>query len=171
MAEDLRTRPIRRGDERETLCAFLDFQRQTLLMKVAGLSDNEARQQLLLTPTSLMGLVRHLSEVERWWFRITFAGEPIRLRYCDDENPERDWYVEPGDTLADAVTAYEEECEAARAVVAAAPSLDELAQAAIRHDEPNYSLRWILVHMIEETARHNGHADILRELTDGEIGA
>jgi len=171
MTEDPRIRPTRRGGERETLCAFLDYQRQTLLMKVADLSDKEARQQLLLTPTSLMGLVRHLAEVERWWFRITFAGEPIGLRYCDENNPERDWHVEPDDTLAEAVAAYKEECEAARAVVAAASSLDDLAQAAVRHDEPTHNLRWILVHMIEETARHNGHADILRELTDGQVGA
>jgi uncharacterized damage-inducible protein DinB len=171
MTQDHRTRPIRRGDERETLCAFLDYQRQTLLMKVAGLDDNQSRQQLLFTSTSLMGLVRHLTEVERWWFRITFAGEPIGLRYCDEQNPDRDWHVEPTDTLAEAVAAYEEECEVSRAVVTAAQSLDDLAQAALRHDEPRYSLRWILVHMIEETARHNGHADILRELTDGVVGA
>lgn len=171
MTEDHRVRPIRRGDERELLCAFLDYQRQTLLMKVAGLGDKEAQQQLLLTPTSLMGLVRHLSEVERWWFRIVFAGEPIGLRYCGDENPDRDWHVELGDTLADAVAAYQEECEAARAVVAAAGSLDDAAQATLRHDEPPYNLRWILLHMIEETARHNGHADILREITDGVTGA
>lgn len=170
MTEDPRIRPARRGDERETLCAFLDYQRQTLLMKVAGLSDKEAGQQLLLTPTSLMGLVRHLAEVERWWFRITFAGEPIGLRYCGDD-PERDWNVVPGDSLADAVAAYEEECEASRAVVATASSLDDVAQATTRHDEPSHSLRWILVHMIEETARHNGHADILREITDGTVGA
>ncbi len=153
------------------LCAFLDYQRQTLLMKVAGLDDKEARQQLLLTPTSLLGLVRHLAEIERWWFRIVFAGEPIGLRYCGEQDPERDWHVEPGDTLADAVAAYEEECEASSAAIAAAGSLDDVARAAIGHDEPPYSLRWILLHVIEETARHNGHADILREITDGEVGA
>lgn len=166
MDEDLRMRPLRRGDERETLCAFLDYHRQTLLTKVAGLTDKEARQQLLLTPTSLLGLVRHVTELERWWFQITFAGEPIKLRYCDEHDPDRDWHVEPSDTLAEAVAAYEEECEASRAVVAAAGSLDDLAQATVQHDEPHHNLRWILVHMIEETARHNGRADILRELTD-----
>jgi uncharacterized damage-inducible protein DinB len=165
MAEDLRMRPLRRGDERETLCAFLDHQRQTLLTKVADLSDEQARQQFLPT-LSLMGIVRHVTELERWWFRIAFAGEPIKLRYCDEDNPDRDWQVQPSDTLAEAVAAYEEECESSRAVIAEAESLDDLTRATLRHDEPSHNLRWILVHMIEETARHNGRADILRELAD-----
>lgn len=156
------------ADERTMLAAFLDYHRATLLLKVSGVSEAEARQPLLPGGLTLLGLVRHLAEVERSWFRKGFAGEDIPYRWCDEEDPDRDFHPADDDTLADALAAYEEECEVARRIVAAAGSLDELEAKPGRHGP--VSLRWILLHMIEETARHNGHADLLREAVDGTVG-
>ena len=147
------------------LVAFLEFQRATVRAKVAGLSDALARRHLLpsspeLTPA---GLVRHLTAVERAWFRIVMAGEAIdELATPDDPKA---MLVRDDDRLEDLLTAYQRECAAADAAVAAL-ELDEPARGAGRSE----TLRWIYLHMIEETARHNGHLDLLRESIDGRTG-
>ncbi len=159
------------GDEKETLTAFLDYHRATLLMKIDGLSDEELRRPMVPSGTSLLGMVKHLAHVERSWFQRTYLGEDISVPWTKDD-PDADFRVEPHETTADVVALYQAECQKSRDIVADA-SLDDIA----KREKPTpsdprsrFSLRWILVHMIEETARHNGHADILRELIDGTTG-
>jgi Protein of unknown function (DUF664). len=113
--------------------------------------------------TSLLGILKHLAYVERWWFRAVFAGDDVEFPWSD-EDPDADWRPEEGGTVSSVLAFYDNECGRSRAVTAAA-SLEDLAP---RH-EP-VSLRWILAHMLEETARHAGQADILRELIDGNTG-
>ncbi|MGH8909992.1 MAG: DinB family protein [Egibacteraceae bacterium] len=163
---------VHQGHERETLCAFLDYHRHALVRKLNGLSEEDARRRLVESNTTLLGIVRHLAEVERWWFRMVFRGEPISFRYIDmDKDPDGEWDLSLGGTLVDALAVYAEECEVARSIVDAA-GLDDIAQGRFESQNyfPDHNLRWILAHMIEETARHNGHADILRELIDGTTG-
>ena len=118
---------------------------------------------------SLLGLVRHMTEVERHWFQRSLRGEAAPPYYWSDESPDGDFDdVDQADVAADLAT-WRAECDAARAIVEATPSLDELERQEGRPGGP-VSLRWILVHMIEEYARHNGHADLLRERLDGAVG-
>jgi hypothetical protein len=116
---------------------------------------------------SLHGLLRHLAGVERWWMRIQFAGEDLPLLYYSDDDPDQDFDTLDGDVTT-ASYVWREECAAAREVVAATESLDELGR------NPNggepFTLRYALVNMIAEYARHNGHADLLRERFDGATG-
>ena len=150
------------------LDAWLDFHRQTLLWKCAGLTA----EQLVLRSAgpsrlSLLGLVRHMAEVERGWFRHGFAREPVANLYCSDERPEADFEdVNPADADKDIAT-FRQEVGLSRAAVAG-HSLDETYFQERR--QTDVSLRWIYVHMIEEYARHNGHADLLRERIDGVTG-
>jgi uncharacterized damage-inducible protein DinB len=116
---------------------------------------------------SLLGLVRHMGEVERSWFRRVLGGEQAPPRYYSDENPDGDFDDVAGAGVAEAFGYWRDECAHARERVAAAPSLDVTGTG--RRGE-TYSLRWIMVHMIEEYARHNGHADLLRERIDGTVG-
>jgi Protein of unknown function (DUF664) len=154
--------------ERDMLEAWLEFHRQTLLFKCAGLT--EAQLKTASAPPSsltLLGLVRHMAEVERWWFRRNSAGEPIRDLYCTEESPDGDFDdLDTADPEADFAT-YEAECAAARAAVAGR-ALDDT----FRHPRrgTDMTIRWVYVHMIEEYARHNGHADLIRERIDGATG-
>jgi hypothetical protein len=104
--------------------------------------------------------------VERSWFQIRFLGQNLPVPYSDAD-PDADFRIEPDDTTESVLAFYREQIERSRAIVAATPSLDETAKDPERAD---YTLRWMMVHMIEETARHNGHADILREQIDGATG-
>lgn len=154
------------GDEKAMLSAFLDRYRETILWKLDGLSTEQASQRLVPSATTLLGIVKHLAYVERGWFQGDFAGEPITFPWPeaeDDRDP--DFRIEAGDTIESVSTLYRQEIARSREIVARS-SLDELS----KEKEKPHSLRWIMVHMIEETARHAGHADILRELTDGAIG-
>jgi uncharacterized damage-inducible protein DinB len=147
--------------------SWLDFHRATLLWKADGLDDDQLRLRSV-PPSSLtlLGLVRHMAEVERWWFRRIIAGQDLPDIYCTEEMPDGDFdLVDDADPEADRAT-FLAEVEAARAS-AAARSLD-VTGIHPRHGE--VSLRWVMVHMIEEYARHNGHADLLRELIDGATG-
>ena len=153
------------ADERTMLEAWLDYHRATLLMKCAGLSDEQLKLRSAGPSTlSLVGLVRHLTDVERGWFRRGVGGqsgpevEPI---YYSDERPEGDFEDLADPTPAAVFAAYREEVERCRAA-AAGVSLDQLVG--------RQSVRWIYLHMIEEYARHNGHADLLRERIDGATG-
>ena len=164
---DQRTEPIHAGGEVETLSAFLDYQRETMAMKVEGLTRDQLIARHVDSKTTLLGLIKHLIDVERWWFTAVFAGKPD-VPYFWERNGEFDseFNIDDSDEIQAILSLYRDECERSRVVVAAAASLDEVA----RHPDKDQNLRWILVHMIEETARHAGHADILRELTDGVVG-
>ena len=157
------------AQEREMLDAWLDYHRATLAVKCEGLTDDQLRAQAVPPSSlSLLGLVRHMGEVERVWFRRVLGGEQAPPRYYSDENPDGDFDDVADAVVADAFGYWRDECAYARERVAAAPSLDVTGTG--RQGE-GYSLRWIMVHMIEEYARHNGHADLLRERIDGTVGA
>jgi uncharacterized damage-inducible protein DinB len=164
-----RVGPPLRGDERETLRAFLDFHRATLELKCDGLTDEELRRQSSPPSTlSLLGLVRHMAEVERTWFRIVINGEDIPLVW----SAERDYqvaYDASAATRAEAFAAWHTEVEHARRIERDAPSLDVTGYQA--RWEEHVSLRLVMLHLIHEYARHNGHADLLREAIDGTVGA
>jgi uncharacterized damage-inducible protein DinB len=156
------------AQEREMLDAWLDFHRATLAVKCEGLTDDQLRARAVPPSSlSLLGLVRHMGEVERSWFRRVLGGEQAPPRYYSDENPDGDFDDVAGAGVAEAFGYWRDECAHARERVAAAPSLDVTGTG--RRGE-TYSLRWIMVHMIEEYARHNGHADLLRERIDGTVG-
>jgi uncharacterized damage-inducible protein DinB len=165
-----RPNPPARADEREMLTAWLDFQRATLAMKCEGLDAAQLRRhEVPPSALTLLGLVRHMAEVERTWFRRRLDGEDVQYIYVTEHDPDADFTeVETADA-AEAFRSWEAECDAARKLTAAA-SLDQLTKIQIRGGE-YVSLRWILVHMIEEYARHNGHADLIRERIDGVTGA
>jgi hypothetical protein len=167
--------PITRADpayiasERAMLDAWLDYHRVTLEQKCDGLAAPRLRERAVPPSTlSLLGLVRHMADVERNWFRRVFAGEEAPPLYYSDQDPDGDFdRVDDADAL-EAFTTWRAECEHGRSLSAAAASLDQVGR---RQREGNdVSLRWILVHMIEEYARHNGHADLLRQRIDGATG-
>lgn len=171
MVDDLndprRTDPSFLLGEREMLEAWLEFHRMTLLLKCEGLDDAGRKARPVTTSKlSLHGLVRHMAEVERNWFRRTLGNAPATPPIWYDPDVEDSELVplDEADWEADLAT-WQSECEASRQA-AAGRSLDDTGT---RHGEP-CSLRWIYVHMIEEYARHNGHADLIRELVDGQVG-
>lgn len=162
--QDERVEPPSNGTEKETLEAFLDYHRDTLLMKCEGLSDEELRRPMVVSGTSMLGVVKHLGYVERWWFQEVFAAESAEfLRRSDDRDAE--FRIEESDSTESIIEFYKQECNKSRAIVASAQPED-----IAKHSNSERSLRWILVHMIEETCRHNGHVDILREMIDGRTG-
>ena len=146
------------GDERATLHALLQYQRDSVVRKVTGVSDADARRPIVPTETTLLWVVKHLAHAETQWILRRFAGLDVELP--DDT-------VRPDDTVATAVETYRRTWSRGDAVVAAA-SLD--AACADVGEDPPVNLRWVLAHLLEETARHAGHADILRELVDGATG-
>ncbi|MGP3983480.1 DinB family protein [Streptomyces sp. KR80] len=156
------------GDEREILTAFLDWHRTTFELKCSGVPlERLSEKGIPPSGLSLHGLVRHLAGVERWWFRHQFAGEDVSPLYYSDDDPNQDFDALDGD-VGEAFAVWRAECERAREIAAAAVSLDETGVQE-RSGQP-ISLRRILVHMIAEYARHNGHADLLRERIDGATG-
>src|SRR4051812_19123513 len=165
-----RAEPEPSADERITLTEFLDYYRSTMVVKLDGLTDEQARVRLVGTDTNLLGLVRHLTEVERNWFRRRLRGEDAPPQYYSEADPDGDFHPGADWTIAEAVAAYHRECDISRTITADTASLDELTVVPISGYDAPVSLRWILVHMIEETARHAGHADIIRELNDGVTG-
>jgi uncharacterized damage-inducible protein DinB len=171
MVEDLedprRQEPPYVLDERPMLEAWLEFHRTTLLLKCEGLDDEARKRRPVRTSRlSLHGLVRHMGEVERNWFRRVLLREPDAPSIWYDDAIEDSELVplDDADWEADLAT-WQAECEAGR-TAAAAHGLDDIG---LRRGEP-CSLRWIYVHMIEEYARHNGHADLIRELIDRNVG-
>ncbi|MFI8340954.1 DinB family protein [Streptomyces sp. NPDC085639] len=158
------------GDERPMLAAFLTDHRVTLQLKCAGLTDELARRAVEPSTLSLLGLVRHLADVERRWFRRVLAGEdaPPLFSSADDPDGDFDGAVSADPAAVEAAwEAWRAEVAFADRFVAEAPDLDVEAVDAWRG---KVSLRWVLIHMVEEYARHNGHADLLRERIDGAIG-
>ncbi|MFL6052401.1 MAG: DinB family protein [Actinoallomurus sp.] len=155
------------ADERATADAWLDHHRRTLLWKCGGLTAEQLERRCIQpSELSLLGLVRHMAEVERDWFRHRFAGQQPGYLYCSDEDPNAEFDVAAADAEAD-LAAYAREIELVRETTAGR-SLDETFLDPRRGVE--MTLRWVYTLMIQEYARHNGHADLLRERIDGATG-
>jgi uncharacterized damage-inducible protein DinB len=164
MAAVERTDPPYETDERTMLVAWLEYHRATLAMKCAGLTPDQLRTRSVPPSTlSLLGLVRHMAEVENNWFRFWLGGDGPVARWEGDEDFEVD-----GADVDEAFDYWRQECANARDVLARFDALDDVG--AGQTVGAGISVRWTLVHMIEEYARHNGHADLLREQIDGATG-
>ena len=168
----MRTDPPSCGAELLQLTAFLDYQRETLLQKAEGLSDEQLAQPLPTSSLTLGGLLNHLAYVEDTWFRVRFAGQsddPLWGAVDWAADPDHDFRTATevaGDELR---RRYAEACARSRQIVARTDSLDQRSAQA-RANGQYFDLRWVLLHLIEETARHAGHADAVRELLDGGKG-
>ena len=167
---DPRSEPASVGDERTLLVGFLRWQRETLELKCEGL-DAEALARRAVEPStmSLLGLVRHMAEVERGWFRRTMAGEDWPRLYATEDDPDGDFdgVVADPAVVEEAWATWRGEVEFAERFVSEAPDLDVTGS---NRWQSAVALRWVLIHMIEEYARHIGHADLMRERIDGRLG-
>jgi uncharacterized damage-inducible protein DinB len=153
------------GGEKQSLHVSLDRHRDVVLWKTDGLSDEQLRRPMTPSGTNLLGLVKHLGSVEYGWFCETFGRESKALAF-DENDPDADMRADPGETTADILAYYGRARSAADRVIDEL-ELEDLGTAWF--GEP-VSLRWVLIHLVEETARHAGHMDILRELIDGAVG-
>ncbi|WP_330299459.1 DinB family protein [Streptomyces sp. NBC_00503] len=165
---EFRGRPTT-GDERVMLTAMLGAQRATLELKCAGLDEELAVRSVEPSTLSLLGLVRHLADMERRWFRQVLAGQEVVARFSSAEDPDGDFdgaAARPA-VVEGAWEAWRAEVAFAERFAAQAPDLEVSGKDGWLGE---VSLRWVLIHMIEEYARHNGHADLLRERIDGAIG-
>jgi uncharacterized damage-inducible protein DinB len=164
-----RAEPALISGERQALEAWLDFHRDTLLQKCAGLTADQLKERAVHpSRLSLLGLVRHMTEVERSWFRIHAANTDMAFPYDPDQTGQDFEALEDADAAAN-LEAFRQEIELARAAVAAR-GLDDVVPSHGHHPERGRDIRWIYLHMIEEYARHNGHADLIRERIDGVTG-
>ena len=151
------------------LVAWLDFHRATLAMKCVGLGDDQLRLQAVPPSTlSLLGLVRHMTEVERHWFQRVLQGVDTPPLYWSDTNEDGDFDDVDAADVAEDVTRFLEAIGTSRVAEAQADTLE--VEGVWGRRGQSVSLRWILVHMVEEYARHNGHADLIREAIDGSTG-
>ncbi len=160
------------ADERTTLTGYLDAYRTVVLRKVSGLTADQLSTPLRPSSMTLGGLLKHLAVVEDDWFAHDFAGRAMPEPWLSvDWDADRDWewHSAAEDSPEELVALFEAACNRSRSVVAGADSLDGLS-VGTRRDGRHWNLRWILVHMIEEYARHAGHADLLREAIDGATG-
>ena len=165
-----RTSPPRQCGEREALEAWLDFHRDTLLGKCAGLSTEQLKERAVPpSGLSLLGLVRHMTEVERWWFRVHAGNQEMPPPYSTTQDRNAD-FNDTAEADAEAnFAAFRTEIEECRkAVLGKDP--DEVVPTHGNDPREDADIRWIYLHMIEEYARHNGHADLLRERIDGATG-
>ncbi len=153
------------GTEKESLVASLGRHRDVVLWKLEGLEDAQLRQPMTPSGTSMLGLVKHMASVEYGWFCDTFErpSDPVPF---DPDDPDADWRVEPDDTVESIVDYYQRARAASDEVIA---EMDVEAMGSAWFGD-SVSMRWVLIHMIEETARHAGHMDIMRELIDGQTG-
>lgn len=172
---DPRTEPPEAAGERETLTGFVEYFRGTAVMKAAGLSDADAAKRLLPSLTTVSGLIKHLTDVERYWFRTRMDGQRDVPTGWSADDPDGEFRVNDTDSLADLVKDYEAACRESREVLARY-GLEDRCRGRSGDDGAGDgaaggpTVRWVLVHMIEETGRHCGHLDILRELLDGTTG-
>lgn len=165
-----RSEPAVDADERTMLEGWLDYHRETLALKCEGLTDEQLRTASVPpSELSLMGLVRHMSEVERSWFRRVLADEDAGPLYYSEADRDGEFHMTEADTWQEAYATWQAEIDAARRN-AAGVALDDPSRGRHRFSADPYSLRWIYTHMIEEYARHNGHADLIRERLDGATG-
>ncbi|HEX3425798.1 MAG TPA: DinB family protein [Acidimicrobiales bacterium] len=165
--------PQNAADERTTLSEFLDYERQTLLLKAEGLDQEQLGRRIPTSELTLAGLVKHLALVEDNWIQVRFLGRPeADVQPWGDVDWDADWDWEFHSATADPPdelrALYAAACDRTRAVI----TTTDLSALSVQRDNRGqpWSLRWIVVHLIEETARHNGHADLLREAIDGEVG-
>ncbi|GHH46961.1 DinB family protein [Streptomyces candidus] len=166
MSDGKRVHPSKVAGDRASLTSFLDYQRATLAMKCQGLTGEQLKQKAVPTSgLSLLGLVRHIAEVERGWFRLVLSGEDCKPLWAGSDGEPAEFQVDDAD-VDEAFSCWREACEGSRAVVDAVQSLDDT----VDFRGEVISLRYVLLHMIEEYARHNGHADLVREAIDGEVG-
>jgi hypothetical protein len=155
------------GDERDVVNWLLDYQRYVLLRKVDGITEQQARMTTAESDLTLLGLVRHLAGVEQYWLGNVFLGLDESLPWDDADDRDSDFHPKDDDTLGDALELLRAEMARARQLASTAP-LDALSVG--RRENQHVNLRWILVHLVEEYARHCGHADLLREAIDGATG-
>ncbi|MGA8207078.1 MAG: DinB family protein [Candidatus Dormiibacterota bacterium] len=160
--------PALNGDEKTTLSGFLEDQRKVLAWKCQGLSDTQLKEASVPPSNlSLLGLVRHMAEVERGWFRRRLSGEDIARIWCTEAEPDADFEGVTDADVAQALSVWEEECRISRSILEGLSSLDVTFSSP---RNPVLSARWMVNHMIEEYSRHNGHADLIRERLDGVTG-
>jgi hypothetical protein len=162
---DIRTDPPTAAGERETLTGFLDYFRATVVMKASGLTDADGAKRLVPSLTTVSGLVQHLTDVEQFWFQDRIDGRHDVPTRWSVEDPDGEFRVSEEDSLAGIIEDYEAACHQSREVLQRHGMEDRC-----RGGDDGRSVRWVLVHMIEETGRHCGHLDILRELLDGSTG-
>ena len=168
----MRQDPDTRAAERDALSQYLDYQRETILLKTEGLTKDQLAQKIPTSDLTLAGLLYHLALVEESWLEGRFLGMPDRQDWVDvDWVADPDWEFRTAtamdpDTLRQR---YRDACDRSRQITAAARDLDQLSVSAAVGGKP-FTLRWMLLHLIEETARHAGHADLLREAIDGTVG-
>jgi uncharacterized damage-inducible protein DinB len=167
-----RTDPDTRGDELTLLSQFLDYHRATLVQKVSGLDRQQLGTTLGPSALTLAGLVKHMALVEDSWFGKVLLGREEGEPWASvdwDADPDWEFHTALDDDPDDLLALYADACERSRAAIAEFGDLDRMAARPSRSGE-TFNLRWIMLHMIEETARHNGHADLLRENIDGATG-
>lgn len=160
----MRTVPFT-GGEKESLQASMDRHRDAVLWKVEGLDDEALRRPMTPSGTNLLGLVKHLAAVEYWWFADTFGQEHEELPF-DDDDENADLRVDAGESTAEVLAFYARARSSSDEVIGKF-GLEDLGR---NERGEKVTLRWVLIHMIEETARHAGHMDIVRELIDGASG-
>lgn len=154
------------GSERQILEGHLEQNRATVIRKCTGLTWEQATTRLGATQTSVAGILKHLVNVERWWFRHHLAGEDDVPFDWTADDPDLEFELGPEDSMDTLLAAYAGACDESRAIAARFELTDRLTRP--DHSGVRSSLRWVYVHMIEELARHNGHLDIYRELLDGQ---
>ncbi|MCW2891834.1 MAG: mini-circle protein [Actinomycetia bacterium] len=158
--------------ERDSLGQYLDYQRETILLKAEGLTKAQLAQQIPTSDLTLAGILYHLALVEEGWFEVDFVGHQHR-----EDFEGIDWDADPNYEFRTALERqpdwlrrrYRDACDRARQVAAGAGSLDDVSVSTRVGGKP-FTLRWVMLHLIEETARHAGHADLLREAIDGVVG-
>ena len=168
----MRLEPDTAGSEAQLLGQYLDYQRSTVLEKTEGLAAGQMGYQHAPSTLTLAGLLYHLALVEEDWMEHRFLGLPEREPWAAaDWDADPDWEFHTAVTLSPEALRqrYRDACERSRQVVAGAASLDQQSVMTLR-DGRHFSLRWVLLHLIEETARHAGHADMIREAIDGSVG-
>ena len=166
LATPKRPEPPHTGDERAVLNGFLDYQRGTVAWKCSGLTVDQARQVHVPSElTTVAGLLAHLILVENYWFSVVIDGQEDTWAERLKVDPDAEFRIAQDVTMEQLLADYEAECERSREIVAKV-ELDHVAT----NDKREVNVRWVIAHMIEETARHAGHLDLLRELTDGLTG-
>ena len=158
--------------ERDAIAQYLDYQRETILLKSEGLDKQQFARKIPTSSLTLAGILYHLALVEESWLEERFLGMPLRDPWDKvDWDADPDWEFRTAITLDpdDVLQRYRDACERSRAVAAKAASLDQPSTVPLGNGKP-FTLRWVLLHLIEETARHAGHADLLREAIDGVTG-
>ena len=156
------------AEEMDTLLGTLDGQREAVARKAEGLDDGQASTHLVGSATTVTGIIRHLADTERYWFREVVGGAPateVGYRWFEDDTVDAEWRLEAGASLSEALADYAQACEQSRAQIAGRDGAEEL-----RSLREVRTVRWVVAHMLAETSRHLGHLDLITELLDGRTG-